>query len=66
MTTTAPAPRITKTPRVFINRKDANHRETVDEFTTRKEARAMLTEYRMADPTAEHWISNRPCKGWDD
>lgn len=48
----------------YIQRKDGSQLETVDEFETRKEARAMLTEYRMADPTAEHYISSRPCNDW--
>lgn len=38
--------------------------ETVDEFETRKEARAMLTEYRMSDSSGYYYISSRPCKGW--
>lgn len=37
--------------------------ETVDEFETRREARAMLTEYQMAD-CAEYYISTRACKHW--
>jgi hypothetical protein len=51
---------------VYINRKGDGYTETVDEFGTYKEARAMLTEYRMADPSAAHYISSRPCKGWKD
>lgn len=49
----------------FINRRDGRTRETVDQFGTRKEARAMLAEYRMADPTAEHYVSRRACAGWN-
>jgi hypothetical protein len=48
----------------YIQRKAGRTLETVDEFTTRKEARAMLTEYRMADPTAAHYISSRACRAW--
>jgi hypothetical protein len=48
----------------YIQRKDGNDLETVDEFTTYKEARAMLTEYRMADPYAYYYISNCCCKHW--
>lgn len=57
-----------KPTRVFINRRDRStgQRETVDEFDTRKEARAMLAEYAMADPAGEHYLSSRCCKGWDD
>lgn len=38
--------------------------ETVDEFPTWKEARAMLAEYRMADPTGHYYLSRRPCRAW--
>ena len=51
---------------VYINRKGQGQVETVDEFDTRKEARAMLAEYRMADPSAHHYLSSRPCEGWND
>ena len=50
--------------RYFIQRRDGRNLETVDEFAGRKEARAMLAEYRMADPSAEHYISARPCRDW--
>ena len=51
---------------VYIQRRDgAGHGlETVDEFTTRREARAMLAEYRMADPTAFYYLSTRACRAW--
>lgn len=48
----------------FIQRKGQGYLETVDEFDTRKEARAMLAEYRMSDRSAEFYISTRPCKAW--
>ena len=48
----------------YIQRKDDRQLETVDEFGTRKEARAMLAEYRMADPSAAYYLSSRPCKEW--
>lgn len=50
--------------KTYIQRKDRRYLETVDEFTTRKEARAMLAEYRMADPSALYYLSSRPCKDW--
>lgn len=49
---------------VYIQRKGDGYLETVDEFESRKEARRILAEYRMADPTAEHYLSSRACKGW--
>jgi hypothetical protein len=38
--------------------------ETVDEFETRREALAMVKEYRFADPTGHYYLSSRACKGW--
>ena len=49
---------------IYIQRKDSRCLETVDEFETRKEARAMLAEYRMADTYAHYYLSSRPCKDW--
>lgn len=48
----------------FIQRKDGRNLETVDEFDTRKEARAMLAEYRLSDRFADYYISARPCRDW--
>lgn len=36
--------------------------ETVDEFETYKEARAMLKEYQMVGPG--YYLSSRCCKAW--
>ena len=49
---------------LYIQRKDSYGLETVDEFTTRKEARAMLDEYRLSDWSAVYYISSRCCKAW--
>jgi hypothetical protein len=49
----------------YINRKGDGYTETVDQFDTYKEAREMVKEYRMSDPTAHHYISQRACKGWN-
>jgi hypothetical protein len=51
--------------KTYIQRKDSDQLETVDEFDTRKEARAMLAEYRLSDPFASYYLSSRPCKGWN-
>ncbi len=48
----------------YIQRKDQYRLETVDEFETYKEAREMLREYRMSDPYAEYYISQRCCRDW--
>jgi len=50
--------------KTYIQRKDTRQLETVDEFETRKEARAMLTEYRLSDPYGMYFLSSRPCKAW--
>lgn len=49
----------------YIQRSGDGCLETVDEFTTHKEARAMLSEYRMSDPTASYYISSRACRAWN-
>jgi hypothetical protein len=38
--------------------------ETVSEANTRKDARYQLVEYRLSDPSADYYISTRPCKAW--
>ena len=48
----------------YIQRKDRSHLETVDQFDTRAEARAMLAEYSMSDPYAVYYISRRACRDW--
>lgn len=49
---------------VYVQRKGNGYFETVDEFETRKEALAMVSEYRFGDPTAHYYLSSRPCKEW--
>jgi len=50
---------------IYIQRRDSSRQlETVDEFDTIKEARAMLIEYRMSDPSATYYMSRRPCNEW--
>ncbi len=48
----------------YIQRMGDGHLETVDEFEKFKEAKAMLAEYRIADPSAHYYISSRACKAW--
>jgi hypothetical protein len=50
----------------YIQRKDARQLETVDQFDTWKETKAMLDEYRIADPYAQYYSSKRACKEWRD
>jgi len=50
----------------YVQRADGRNMETVDEFETRKEALAMLAEYRLGDPSARYYLSRRPCRGWND
>ena len=51
---------------IYINRKDIHANvETVDEFNQgRKHGKEMLKEYRLSDPYAHYYISQRPCKAW--
>ena len=49
---------------IYIQRRDQWGLETVDEFPTMKEARTMLAEYRMSDPSASYYTSSRPCTHW--
>lgn len=48
----------------YIQRKQGRDLETVDEFTTRKEARLMLAEYCLSDFSAAYYISSRACRHW--
>jgi len=50
--------------KTYIQRKDSRYLETVDELDSRKEARKMLAEYRISDPSANYYLSSRPCKAW--
>jgi hypothetical protein len=50
----------------YIQRRGDGYLETVDEFTTRKEANDMLKEYRLSDNSAEYYLSSRACKAWKE
>lgn len=50
---------------IYIQRKGNGYLETVDEFTTRKEARSMLSEYQLSDPYASYYLSQRACQEWN-
>ena len=43
----------------YINRKTGREVETVDSEPCRKEARRLASEYRLADPAAEYYVSSR-------
>lgn len=51
---------------IYIQRRGNGKLETVDEFEKSSEARAMLAEYRMADPYGHYYTSSRMCKNWRD
>lgn len=58
----------TQNPRkFFVQRRDRSRGdlETVDEFTTRREAVEMCDEYRLSDPAGVYYISSRACRGWE-
>lgn len=46
-------------PHAWIIRDGNGYRETVDQFPTIREARAMVKEYRHADPAAAYSITTR-------
>jgi len=48
----------------YIQRKGQGQLETVDEFESRREALAMIAEYRLCDWSAVYYISTRACKAW--
>ena len=51
----------------YIQRKDDyGYLETVDQFDSRKEAVNMLWEYRRSDTSAFFYISQRPCRNWQE
>lgn len=51
----------------YIQRKDDyGNFETVDEFESRKEAINMLKEYRLSDRSAYYYISQKPCRDWQE
>ena len=52
----------------YIQRKDDDdgNLETVDEFESRKEAINMLKEYRLSDKSAYYYISQKPCRDWQE
>jgi len=54
------------TSKRYIQLKGDYGLETVDEFDTYKEAREMLKEYRMSDPSGYYYMSQRACAGWND
>jgi len=49
---------------IYIQRKGQGYLETVDECDTRREANYLLGEYRLSDPSAEYYLSQRPCRDW--
>jgi len=50
----------------YVQRRDSYGLETVDQFNTYKEARDMVKEYRMSDPSASYYLSSRCCKEWKE
>lgn len=57
---------------IYIQRKGNGYLETVDEVTrerrmkARQEARKLLAEYQLADPSGDYYLSSRPCKAWNE
>ena len=52
----------------YINRiDDKGNLETVDQFNQgRRYAKEMLKEYRLSDLSAYYYMSQKPCKAWQE
>ena len=51
----------------YIQRKGYDgYLETVDEFESRKEAVNNLKEYRIYDTSSFYYISQKPCRDWQE
>ena len=49
----------------YIQRRDnSNTVETIDELADSKEAHRVAREYNLADATAVHYVTKKPCKAW--
>lgn len=48
----------------YINMKSVYGVETVDEYETYKEARAMIKEYRLSDSSNDYYLSSRSTREW--
>ena len=49
---------------IYIQRKGQGYLETVDQCDTYKDARYLLNEYRISDPSADYYLSTRACFAW--
>ena len=49
---------------VYVQLTRDGQTETVDQFDTMAQARPMLQEYRLSDPTGRYYLSRRPCAHW--
>lgn len=51
---------------IYIQRKCLQFKEleTVDQFETYEEAKAMLKEYRASDKYGHYYTSQRACRDW--
>jgi len=50
----------------FIQRRDNDRLETVDQFTDSKEAFATAREYNLSDSFAHYYVTRQPCRAWND
>ena len=48
----------------YIQRKGDGYLDTVDEFSSFKECKAMIKEYRTSDSSATFYTSTRACNDW--
>ena len=50
----------------YIQRKEDNQLETVDQFDSYREAKEMIKEYWLSDPYAIYYLSSKACRAWND
>ena len=51
----------------YIQRKDSyGNFETVDKFDSPREAIKMLKEYQLSDKSGYFYISQKPCRDWQE
>jgi hypothetical protein len=49
---------------IYIQRKGQGQLETVDHADTYREASSLVREYRLSDPSADYYLSQRACAGY--
>ena len=48
----------------YIQRRNTDTIETIDEYTDSKEAFAAAREHNLRDSSAHYYVMRRPCQAW--